>query len=75
MRDLLKTGEQRETSPAHNLEAMSDDEIKQLIAEGYKLLNRRKREHEKQIKEQIKKMATDAGIKVSFSSKSARKSR
>ena len=50
----------------NNLEAMSDDAIKKLIAEGYKLLNRRKREHEKKVKEQIKQLAIDAGIKVSF---------
>jgi len=48
--------------------------IKQIIAHGYKLLDRRKRQHEKMIKEQIKKMAVEAGIKVSFSNKTTRKS-
>jgi len=68
----------RDLSPvsdlASELESMSDDEIKQIIAHGYKLLDRRKRQHEKMIKEQIKKMAVEAGIKVSFSNKTARKS-
>ena len=59
---------------ASELESMSDDEVKQIIAHGYKLLDRRKRQHEKMIKEQIKKMAVEAGIKVSFSNKTARKS-
>lgn len=65
------------SSPSHSidLDRLSDDEIKQLIADGYKLLDSRKREREKQIKEQIRQMATEAGIKVSFSEKIARKAR
>ena len=56
------------------LGSMSDDEIKQVIATGYKLLDHRKRQHEKKVKEQIKKMAIEAGIKVSFSNKPKSKS-
>lgn len=48
------------------LQSMEDDAIKQLISEGYKLLDQRKREREKKVKEQIKQLASDAGIKVSF---------
>ncbi len=55
------------------LESMSDDEVKKLIADCNKLLRKRDRQHQKQVQAQIKKMATDAGIKVSFSNKSARK--
>ena len=54
-------------SPVIKLNAMNDDEIKQLISEGYKLLNQRKREREKALKIQIREMASQAGIKVSFS--------
>ena len=49
-----------------NLENMDDEAIKELIADGYKLLNRRKREREKAIKDQIKELAASEGIKVSF---------
>lgn len=56
-------------SPVPDMDNMNDDEVKQLIAEGYKLLNRRKRERAKMVKEQIKKMAAKAGINVSFSAK------
>ena len=52
--------------PAINLENMDDEAIKKLIAQGYKLLDRRKREREKTIKEQIKELAASEGIKVSF---------
>ena len=52
--------------PMINLENMDDEAIKDLIAQGYKLLNRRKREREKAIKEQIKELAASEGIKVSF---------
>lgn len=52
------------TSP--QLQSMSDDAIKQLISEGYKLLDQRKREREKKVKDQIKQLASEAGIKVSF---------
>lgn len=54
------------TLPMISLENMDDEAIKELIAEGYKLLNRRKREREKTIKEQIKELAASEGIKVSF---------
>ena len=76
MKELFdKSTEQKNISDMENmLENMSDNEIKQIIAHGYKLLDRRKRQHEKMIKEQIKKMAVEAGIKVSFSNKTTRKS-
>ncbi|GAA6168341.1 hypothetical protein [Sessilibacter corallicola] len=49
-----------------SLESLNDEAIKTLINEGYKLLDRRKREREKSIKEQIKALAATEGIKVSF---------
>lgn len=52
--------------PVVNLEGMDDEAIKKLIADGYKLLDRRKREREKAIKDQIKELAASEGIKVSF---------
>lgn len=52
--------------PVIDLENMDDDAIKKLIADGYKLLDRRKREREKAIKDQIKELAASEGIKVSF---------
>ena len=59
--------------PAIDLEKLSDDAIKKLITEGYKLLDRRRRENEKQVREQIKQLASDAGIKVMFREPSERK--
>ncbi len=61
--------------PAIDLEKMDDEAIKQLISEGYKLLDRRKREREKAIKEQIKELAASEGIKVSFREPVERKKR
>ncbi|MGI1678095.1 MAG: hypothetical protein K6L75_05140 [Cellvibrionaceae bacterium] len=52
--------------PMIDLENMDDEAIKKLIADSYKLLDRRKREREKAIKEQIKELAASEGIKVSF---------
>lgn len=52
--------------PVVDLKTMDDEAIKALIADGYKLLNQRKREREKTIKEQIKELAASEGIKVSF---------
>ncbi len=52
--------------PIVDLKTMDDEAIKALIADGYKLLNQRKREREKAIKEQIKELAASEGIKVSF---------
>lgn len=52
--------------PVIDLENLDDEAIKKLIADGYKLLDRRKREREKAIKEQIKELAASEGIKVSF---------
>lgn len=52
--------------PVVDLKTMDDEAIKALIADGYKLLNQRKREREKAIKEQIKELAASEGIKVSF---------
>lgn len=49
-----------------SLEPLNDEAIKTLINEGYKLLDRRKREREKSIKEHIKALAAAEGIKVSF---------
>ena len=62
------------TSPI-NLNTLDDDAIKSLISDGYKLLDRRKREREKAIKEQIKKLADSEGIKVSFRETTTRKKR
>ena len=61
--------------PIVDLKKMDDETIKSLIAEGYKLLNRRKREREKAIKEQIKELAASEGIKVSFREPVERKKR
>ena len=52
--------------PVIDLENLDDEAIKLLIADGYKLLDRRKREREKAIKDQIKELAASEGIKVSF---------
>lgn len=52
--------------PAIDLERLNDDALKKLITDSYKLLDKRRREHEKKVKEQIKQLAVDAGIKVSF---------
>ena len=52
--------------PMIDLENMDDEAIKKLIADSYKLLDRRKREREKSIKEKIKELAASEGIKVSF---------
>ena len=56
-----------------NLNTLDDEQIKKIIADGYKLLDQRKREKEKKVKEQIKTMAQEAGIKVSFSESTTRK--
>ncbi len=61
--------------PAIDLEKMDDEAIKTLIANSYKLLNKRKREREKAIKEQIKELAASEGIKVSFREPVERKKR
>lgn len=61
--------------PSINLNNLEDEAIKKLIAEGYKLLDRRKREREKAIKEQIKELAASEGIKVSFREPVERKKR
>ena len=61
--------------PVIDLENMNDEAIKKLIADGYKLLDRRKREREKAIKEQIKELAASEGIKVSFREPVERKKR
>ena len=58
-----------------NLNTFDDEAIKNLISDGYKLLDRRKREREKAIKEQIKKLADSEGIKVSFRETTTRKKR
>lgn len=52
--------------PVIDLEKMDDEALKKLITDSYKLLDKRRREHEKKVKEQIKQLAVDAGIKVSF---------
>ena len=61
--------------PSINLNNLEDEAIKKLIADGYKLLDRRKREREKAIKEQIKELAASEGIKVSFREPVERKRR
>lgn len=61
--------------PVIDLKRMDDEAIKQLISEGYKLLDRRKREREKAIRDQIKELAASEGIKVSFREPSERKKR
>lgn len=63
------------SAPNYDLTTLNDDAIKSLISEGYKLLDRRKREREKAIKEQIKQLAASEGIKVAFREPSARKKR
>lgn len=49
-----------------NLNVLNDEAIKKLIADGYRLLDKRKRERERKIKEQIKQLAHNEGLKVSF---------
>jgi len=56
------------------IEIMSDDEVKKLISDCNKLLNKRERQYKKQVQAQIKKMAVEAGIKVSFANKPKSKS-
>lgn len=63
------------TTKAIELNSLNDEAIKKLIADGYKLLDRRKREREKAIKEQIKELAASEGIKVSFREPVERKKR
>ena len=63
------------TTKAIELNSLNDDAIKKLIADGYKLLDRRKREREKAIKEQIKELAASEGLKVSFREPAERKKR
>lgn len=58
-----------------DLETLNDESIKLLISDGYKLLDKRKREREKAIKEQIKELAASEGIKVSFREPVERKKR
>lgn len=55
-----------------DLTRFNDEQIKQMIADGYALLDKRKREHQKRIKEQIKQLAQDAGVKVAFREKIGR---
>lgn len=80
MKDIFKLGDKEtvqevaNTSPAIDLDAMSNVEVNKLIAECNRLLKKRERQHKKQIQAQIKKMATDAGITVSFSKNAMRKS-
>ena len=61
--------------PIVDLKTLDDEAIKTLIGDGYKLLDQRKRERERQVKEAIKQMAIDAGIKVSFREPVERKKR
>lgn len=63
------------TTKAIELNSLNDEAIKKLIADGYKLLDRRKREREKAIKEQIKELAASEGIKVTFREPVERKKR
>lgn len=58
-----------------DLEGLNDESIKSLISDGYKLLDKRKREREKTIKEQIRELAATEGIKVSFREPVERKKR
>ncbi len=69
------TPETSSLMPSINLNNLEDEAIKKLIADGYKLLDRRKREREKAIKEQIKELAASEGIKVSFREPVERKKR
>ena len=62
------------TDLENKLECMSDAEVKKLIADCNKLLNKRERQYKKQVQAQIKKMAVEAGIDVSFGSKPKSKS-
>lgn len=64
--NFISTNEKPRPLPVIDLEIMSDEAIKKLITESYKLLDRRKREREKAIKDQIKELAASEGIKVSF---------
>ncbi|MFL0809100.1 MAG: hypothetical protein K6L76_01675 [Agarilytica sp.] len=76
MNELIQnTGTSTPIASNINLERLDDEAIKSLIADSYKLLDRRKREREKNIKEQIKELAATEGIKVSFREPSARKKR
>ena len=63
------------TNPKIDLNSFDDETIKLLIADGYKLLDRRKREREKAVKEQIKALAATEGIKVDFREPAVRKKR
>ena len=56
------------------LDSLSDDEVKKLIADCNKLLNKRDHQYKSQVQAEIKKMAIEAGIKVSFSNKPKSKS-
>ena len=56
-----------------DLEKLDDEQLKTLISDAYKLLDDRKRERERIAKEEIRKMAIEAGIKVSFAETAPRK--
>lgn len=76
MNDLNPTAPTSSATPDMiQLEKFSDDAIKSLIAEGYKLLDSRKRKREKEVREQIKELAASEGIKVSFREPSVRRKR
>ena len=66
MNDLNADNVLPNKKPEINLQLLDDEAIKSFIAEGYKLLDERKRERERAAKEHIKKLAEEAGIKVSF---------
>ena len=63
---------QHEQTEIH-LESLDDDSIKVLITDGYKLLEQRKRERIKKLKEQIKTLAATEELNVSFSDTPRRK--
>lgn len=75
MLDANSTETSTTPTPDIHLESLDDEAIKSLIADGYKLLDRRKREREKAIKDKIKELAASEGIKVSFREPPARRKR
>ena len=61
--------------PAIDLPSLDDDAIKSLIAEGYKELDKRKRQRIKDAKDEINNLAASVGIKVSYREPSTRRKR
>ena len=72
----LQTGHLQTDTALPDLTAMQDEALQTLVKAAQRELEKRKRQREKATKEQIRKMAAEAGITISFGEeKPARKRR